>query len=115
MNFKRFPWGGSRRIDSEAAFGEAAVPGPVPRPARFHSPSAMSLTSFVLENAIELREAIVRRNVRDVVAGKIAALIASGILKLGDDLPSERDLAAGWCQTIANSSRLASYTTGRVL
>ncbi|MEC5292268.1 FCD domain-containing protein [Aurantimonas sp. C2-6-R+9] len=54
----------------------------------------MSLTSFVLENALELREAIVRRNVRDVVAGKIAALIASGILKLGDDLPSERDLAA---------------------
>lgn len=54
----------------------------------------MSLTDFVLENAPELREAIVRWNVRDVVAGKIAMLIASGILKVGDDLPSERDLAA---------------------
>ncbi|WP_182421924.1 FadR/GntR family transcriptional regulator [Aureimonas sp. ME7] len=54
----------------------------------------MSLSEFVLENAPELREAIVRRNVRDVVAGKIAMMIASGILKVGDDLPSERELAA---------------------
>ncbi|MCB8840508.1 FadR/GntR family transcriptional regulator [Aurantimonas sp. VKM B-3413] len=53
----------------------------------------MSLTNFVLENAPELREAILRRSIRDVVAAKIAALIASGILKVGDDLPSERDLA----------------------
>ncbi|KQT54482.1 GntR family transcriptional regulator [Aureimonas sp. Leaf454] len=49
--------------------------------------------NFVLENAPELREAIVRRNIRDVVAQKIANLIASGLLKIGDDLPSERDLA----------------------
>lgn len=54
----------------------------------------MSLTNFVLENAPEFREAIVRHSVRDVVAGKIAALIASGILQVGDELPSERDLAA---------------------
>ncbi|MBB3934733.1 FadR/GntR family transcriptional regulator [Aureimonas phyllosphaerae] len=54
----------------------------------------MSLSEFVLENTPELREAIVRRNVRDVVAEKIAMLIASGIFKVGDDLPSERDLAA---------------------
>lgn len=54
----------------------------------------MSLSEFVLENAPELREAIVRRNVRDVVAEKIAMLIASGIFQVGDDLPSERDLAA---------------------
>lgn len=54
----------------------------------------MSLTDFLLENAPELREAIVRQSVRDVVAAKIAALIASGILKVGDDLPSERDLSA---------------------
>ncbi|WP_062211179.1 FadR/GntR family transcriptional regulator [Aureimonas sp. AU12] len=54
----------------------------------------MSLTHFVLEHAPELQQKIVRRNIRDVVAGKIAILIASGIFKIGDDLPSERDLAA---------------------
>lgn len=54
----------------------------------------MSRTDFVLENASELREGILRRSVRDLVAGKIAALIASGMLKIGDELPSERDLAA---------------------
>ncbi|WP_062235356.1 FadR/GntR family transcriptional regulator [Aureimonas sp. N4] len=54
----------------------------------------MPLSEFILENAPELREAIVRRNVRDVVAEKIAMLIASGVLQVGDDLPSERDLAA---------------------
>jgi DNA-binding FadR family transcriptional regulator len=54
----------------------------------------MSLTHFVLEHAPELQGGIVRRNIRDVVAGKIAILIASGIFKIGDDLPSERDLAS---------------------
>lgn len=55
---------------------------------------ANPLPRFVLENAPELREAVVRRNVRDGVADKIALLIASGTLKVGDDLPSERHLAA---------------------
>ncbi|MBS0447226.1 MAG: FadR family transcriptional regulator [Proteobacteria bacterium] len=54
----------------------------------------MALPNFVLENASELRESIVRHNVRDVVAGKIATLIASGMLQIGDELPSERDLAS---------------------
>ncbi len=54
----------------------------------------MSSTAYVLENAPELQERIVRRSLREAVAAKIATLIASGILKLGDDLPSERDLAA---------------------
>lgn len=49
--------------------------------------------NFVLEHASELREAIVRRTIRDVVAEKIASLISAGLLKVGDDLPSERDLA----------------------
>lgn len=53
----------------------------------------VALMNFVLENARELREAIVRRSIRDVVAEKIASLIAAGLLKVGDDLPSERDLA----------------------
>jgi len=55
---------------------------------------AHPLPRFVLENAPELREAVVRRNVRDGVADKIALLIASGIFKVGDALPSERHLAA---------------------
>jgi DNA-binding FadR family transcriptional regulator len=54
----------------------------------------MSLPNFVLEHTSELRESIVRHNVRDVVAGKLAALIASGMLQIGDELPSERDLAS---------------------
>ncbi|KAA0970240.1 FadR family transcriptional regulator [Aureimonas fodinaquatilis] len=39
------------------------------------------------------QEAIVKRPIRDVIADKIAMLIASGILQVGDALPSERDLA----------------------
>lgn len=54
----------------------------------------MSQSDFVLRNAPELQEAIVRRSIRDAVASKIAALIASGVLQVGDDLPSERSLAS---------------------
>ncbi len=49
---------------------------------------------FILEHAPELRRAVVRRNVREGVADKIALLIVSGTLKVGDDLPSERHLAS---------------------
>src|SRR6195952_1270490 len=54
----------------------------------------MPVPNYVLENASELRESIVRHNVRDFVARKIATLIASGMLQIGDELPSERDLAS---------------------
>ena len=40
-----------------------------------------------------LREAIVKRPITNVIADKIAGLIASGILQVGDPLPSERELA----------------------
>ncbi|MER0238406.1 FadR/GntR family transcriptional regulator [Fulvimarina sp. MAC8] len=53
----------------------------------------MSRSSFVLNNAPELQQAIVRQSVRHAVAAKIGAMIASGILQVGDGLPSERDLA----------------------
>ncbi|WP_099825564.1 FadR/GntR family transcriptional regulator [Oceaniglobus indicus] len=35
-----------------------------------------------------------RSTVRDVIAGKLAALIASGVLSVGDELPGERELAS---------------------
>ncbi|KQT83035.1 FCD domain-containing protein [Aurantimonas sp. Leaf443] len=56
----------------------------------------MASPTLVLDHAPDLHERIVRRNVREVVAGKIASLIDSGLLKIGDDLPGERDLAAAF-------------------
>lgn len=47
----------------------------------------------VLEHVTQLRDDLVRRSARDVVADKIASVIASGVLHVGDALPSERDLA----------------------
>lgn len=47
----------------------------------------------VLEHVPELRDGVVWRNVRALVADKIASVIAAGILQIGDVLPSERDLA----------------------
>ena len=35
-----------------------------------------------------------RRSVRDVIAEKIAALVATGVLAVGDELPGERELAS---------------------
>jgi DNA-binding FadR family transcriptional regulator len=40
-----------------------------------------------------LREGVVKRGIRDVVCEKLQALIASGVLQVGDVLPSERELA----------------------
>src|ERR1700723_3039270 len=41
-----------------------------------------------------LRAEIGRRTVRERISDKLASLIASGILQVGEELPSERDLAA---------------------
>lgn len=50
----------------------------------------------VIEHLADLRDPVVRRTTRDLVADKIAALIASGIVQIGDFLPSERDLAGAF-------------------
>lgn len=56
--------------------------------------TARSPTSMVLTKVPAFRDAIVKRSIKDVVADKIGGLIASGILQVGDALPSERDFAA---------------------
>ena len=64
-----------------------------------------------------LRAEISRRTVRERISDKLASLIASGILQVGEELPSERDLAAllavsretvrGAIQTLAASGIVA--------
>ncbi len=49
-----------------------------------------------LEAMPEFTDALNRQSVRAVVADKISSLIASGVLAVGDELPSERDLARAW-------------------
>jgi len=50
--------------------------------------------NLLLANASEFGRDMRRPNMKDVIAEKIAALIASGTLVRGDELPSERDLSA---------------------
>ncbi|MFQ6554212.1 FadR/GntR family transcriptional regulator [Aestuariibius insulae] len=47
-----------------------------------------------LEDTKALMGDVSRRSVRDVIAEKLAALVSSGVLSVGDELPSERELAA---------------------
>jgi len=42
----------------------------------------------------DLRADIARRTIKDMIGDKLIALITSGILQVGDELPSERELAA---------------------
>lgn len=53
----------------------------------------MGDTFFLSSHAAPL-EKVAHRSVKDEVAERFATLIASGVLHLGDTLPSERDLAA---------------------
>ncbi len=41
-----------------------------------------------------LKAVVSKRTVREQIAGKLAAMIRSGLLRVGDELPSERDLSA---------------------
>lgn len=48
----------------------------------------------LLDRNVGLLRDIERRTVKDDIAEKIAALIASGVLSVGDELPGERELAS---------------------
>jgi DNA-binding FadR family transcriptional regulator len=48
----------------------------------------------ILSRGPLLRAEIGRRTVRERISDKLASLIASGILQVGEELPSERELAA---------------------
>lgn len=63
-------------------------------PADQTNPTIEEPAFSLIRHASALREGVVRRNMRDLVTDKISALIASGMLQVGDVLPSERDLAA---------------------
>lgn len=52
------------------------------------------LGKFLIEDASDLRRDLQRRTIKDVIADKLAALIASGVMGVGDELPSERELAS---------------------
>src|SRR5258708_26588356 len=42
----------------------------------------------------DLKAGLSKRTVREQIAQKLAAMIRSGLLRVGDELPSERDLAS---------------------
>lgn len=48
---------------------------------------------LLLDKSAGLGRNLERRTIRDVIADKISALIASGLLSVGDELPGERELA----------------------
>ncbi len=48
----------------------------------------------IFARAPHLRAEIGRRTVRERISDKLASLVASGILQVGEELPSERELAA---------------------
>lgn len=55
---------------------------------------ASSSPAIPLTEIRAFRDGIVKRSIKTVISEKIAGLIASGILQVGDALPSERELAA---------------------
>jgi DNA-binding FadR family transcriptional regulator len=56
--------------------------------------SKLSKQISVFAGVPELRDGVVKRGIRDMVCDKFQALIALGVLQVGDVLPGERELAA---------------------
>jgi len=42
----------------------------------------------------EMRRSILRRTVKDLIADNLASLVATGVLRIGDELPGERELSS---------------------
>ena len=53
-------------------------------------------SSAILSRVPDLRRSIERRSIKDIACEKLALQIASGVLQVGDVLPSERELAAAF-------------------
>jgi DNA-binding FadR family transcriptional regulator len=58
--------------------------------------SRRSAQGAFLAPLAEMRGSIVKRTVKEQISAKLASHIASGILAIGDELPSERELAAAF-------------------
>ncbi|WP_449255315.1 FadR/GntR family transcriptional regulator [Bosea sp. (in: a-proteobacteria)] len=58
------------------------------------SASPKGSEAIVLAEVPSFRDAIVKRSLKNVIADRIAGLIASGLVQVGDTLPSERQLAS---------------------
>ena len=56
--------------------------------------AARTFEPLTLRDVPSFRGAIVKRSIKEQVSDKIGALIASGILRVGDTLPGERELAS---------------------
>src|SRR5690349_560387 len=52
-----------------------------------------SAQTAALASPPDMQGGIVKRTVKEMISDKLASLIASGALQVGDDLPSERELA----------------------
>ncbi len=55
---------------------------------------APSSAGILLDQIPDMRRSIVKRNVKDLIADKLTSLISSGLLRVGDELPGERELSA---------------------
>lgn len=54
---------------------------------------ALDTNRVLLAEAKDLRRSLTKRTAKDIISDKIAALIATGVLNIDDELPSERELA----------------------
>ena len=61
----------------------------------------------------DLKAVVSKRTVREQIAGKLAAMIRSGLLRVGDELPSERDLS-GTLEVSRETVRSAIQTLAAV-
>jgi DNA-binding FadR family transcriptional regulator len=67
----------------------------------------------MLSSLPDLKSAVSKRTVREQIAGKLAAMIRSGLLRVGDELPSERDLS-GTLEVSRETVRSAIQTLAAV-